>query len=106
MTWINYITGFILSLILTVIAYMLAVHHLFAYEPLLISLLVLACVQFAVQAVFFLHMGEASKDRLIILVWTGVIVLILIVGSLWIMSNLNQRMMPSAQQMEHYMDTQ
>lgn len=108
MNVINYATGFILSLVLTIGAYMLAVQHTFSYLPLLIILLALACAQFAVQIVFFLHLGAdtASRDRLIVLAGTSFVVLILVSGSVWIMLSLNQRMMPDAQQMEQYMASQ
>jgi cytochrome o ubiquinol oxidase operon protein cyoD len=69
---------------------------------------VLACVQFVVQVVYFLHLAEkgASHERLLMLCLAGVVVAILVGGSVWIMLSLNGRMMPDQQQMEHYMQAQ
>ena len=106
MTFFNYLIGFILSLALTFAAYAMATHHSLPYLPLLSALLLVACAQFVVQCIFFLHLGSGARDRLFMLVWTGIIVLILVFGSVWVMTNLNQRMMPSDQQMQQYMDTQ
>jgi cytochrome o ubiquinol oxidase subunit IV len=103
-----YMTGFVLSIVFTLAAFALAVYHLLPYETALIVLLILACLQFAVQVLCFLHLGReaGSRDRIIVLGCAVLIVLILLSGSLWIMTNLNGRMMPSVGQMEQYMNNQ
>jgi cytochrome o ubiquinol oxidase subunit IV len=103
-----YTTGFILSILLTFGAYMLAVYHLLPFQIALIILLALAFVQFIVQVLCFLHLGKESnsRDRVIVLVCAVVIVGILLWGSLWIMTNLNGRMMPTVDQMQEYMNNQ
>ena len=104
----TYCIGFVLSLALTLCAYLLAVHHLLSQQEALVALIVLACAQFAVQVICFLHLGReaAARERLIVLGAAVLIVLILVSGSLWIMFTLNQRMTPGAAQMEQYMDDQ
>jgi cytochrome o ubiquinol oxidase operon protein cyoD len=106
--FIAYIVGGLLSLALTLIEYFLATLHALSVESLIITIIALACVQFAVQIIFFLHLSKESsaRERVIILACTTLIVLILTVGSVWIMFSLNNRMMPSTQQMEQYMDSQ
>jgi cytochrome o ubiquinol oxidase operon protein cyoD len=103
-----YVTGFVLSIALTLAAYFVAVHPALPQRALFVALLVLACAQFAVQAVYFLHLGRgaASRDRLIVLSAAALIVLILVSGSLWIMFSLNQRMAPDPAQMQQYMNDQ
>jgi cytochrome o ubiquinol oxidase operon protein cyoD len=103
-----YVTGFILSLLLTFAAYALVVHAVLSARDAIIALLLLACLQFLVQMTCFLHLskGTISRDRLIVFCCAGVVVLILISGSLWIMLSLNARMMPSTTQMEQYMNVQ
>jgi cytochrome o ubiquinol oxidase operon protein cyoD len=103
-----YATGFICSLILTLAAYFLAVHSVLPYWVVISALILLAFVQFAIQLICFLHLGKGrgSRDRLIVLCCALVIVVILVSGSLWIMFNLNQRMMPTTPQMEQYMQDQ
>ncbi len=60
----GYITGFILSILLTLAAYILvsqhvAGHHAFLTHKFLITVvLALAMVQLVVQLVFFLHIGR------------------------------------------------
>jgi cytochrome o ubiquinol oxidase operon protein cyoD len=105
----TYVTGFVLSLVLTFTAYYLVVLNHSIPETIVISaIVVLAGLQFIVQMTCFLHLGKeaSSRDKLFVLCVTGVIVIILVSGSLWIMSSLNSRMMPSATQMEYYMNGQ
>jgi len=101
-----YAVGFVLSLALTFLAYLMATHHVLPQLSLMIALIILACAQFGVQLMCFLHLGKetASRERLIILSSATFIVLILVSGSLWIMFHLNERMMGNPTQMEQYMD--
>ena len=105
---LTYVSGFALSLALTAAAYLAAAHHILSALPLVIVLLSLAGVQFIVQIVCFLHLdrASASRERLIALIAIMAIVLILVVGSLWIMSHLNARMMADPGAMQQYMDSQ
>lgn len=105
---IAYAWGFALSVVLTFVAYLLVVHHALFGTELTVTLLGLAFVQCVIQLVCFLHLGgeKSSRARFIALLAAAVIVLIVMSGSLWIMFTLNQRMMPSTDQMEQYMDDQ
>lgn len=111
---VRYVVGFISSIILTLIAFELvhihvAHHHTYPSDGfMMISLAVLAVIQLFVQLVCFLHIGRESKPRwnAIALSFAAIVVLILVIGSLWIMSNLNYRMMQSPTQIQHYLDTQ
>ncbi len=102
-TYASYISGFILSLFLTMAAYLTAVQHLLSGNTLIAVIIGLALIQFFVQLFFFLHLGRETKPRwkLLVLGFMVLIVLILVLGSLWIMANLNYRMTPN--QMEQYM---
>ena len=62
----------------------------------LIALFVLGIAQMGVHLVFFLHIttGPDNVNNLLALAFGVLIVLLLIVGSLWIMSHLNHNMMP------------
>jgi len=99
----GYINGFILSIIFTVWAYVATTHHTWTHNKLIAALLVLASAQFLVQVFFFLHIGHETKPRwkLLLLVMMVIFVLILVLGSIWIMNNLNYRMTPD--QMNTYM---
>jgi cytochrome o ubiquinol oxidase operon protein cyoD len=104
----SYLAGFILSIVLTVGMYVVAVGNLLTYRSAVITLLALACIQFVVQSIFFLHLStkRSSRLRLVMLACTSVVVLILVSGSIWIMFTLNGRMMPSVDQMNQYMNSQ
>jgi len=88
--------GFVLSLLLTFSSYLIATEKL-VYAPFLVTtVLALAFLQFLVQVVFFLHLDKEEGPRwnLLAFVSTASIVLLVIVGSAWIMSHLNYNMMP------------
>ena len=102
----SYVTGYLLSLLLTVEAYLLVVHHSFSKRVLVGTIVGLALTQFVVQLRFFLHLGRETKPRwkLLAFVFMIIVVAILVFGSLWIMSSLNNRMSPG--QMDKYLKSQ
>lgn len=102
----TYVTGFILSVILTMAAYLAVVRQWFAGHGLLVLLLGLALVQFVVQLVFFLHVGAETKPRWkrLTIVLMVFFVVVVVLGSIWIMYNMNYRMTP--QQINQYMQNQ
>ena len=87
--------GFILSLLITIAIYRIAVHYHLMSWILVSSVVSLAVVQAIFQLIFFMHLGLESKPRwnLIMLGYTVLLLLILIGVSLWIMNNLNYNMM-------------
>jgi cytochrome o ubiquinol oxidase operon protein cyoD len=102
----SYVVGFILSLVLTFFAYNAVVSHWFTGTALIVFIVLLALVQLGVQLVFFLHLNRESNPRwnLLAFSFAVVVVLILVLGSLWIMNHLDASM--NAQQMNKYMNTQ
>ncbi len=94
-----------LSLLLTLSAYWLVLQHknshqpLFSHRFLIITIVVLAVTQLFVQLVFFLHLDSESKPHwnLLVASFAAIVVLILVLGSLWIMNNLNYHMDSPAQ---------
>ncbi|HVV39245.1 MAG TPA: cytochrome o ubiquinol oxidase subunit IV [Candidatus Paceibacterota bacterium] len=96
-----YITGFILSILLTFVPLGLlwlhgATSHSFpTHQELRFGFVILALAQLCVQLIFFLHIGQERKPRwnLTALVFAVVVVLILVVGTLWIMTNLEHMQM-------------
>lgn len=108
-----YVIGFSLSIVLTLAAYFLvqahvnAAHAFISHEVLIPAILVLAMAQLIVQLLFFLHLGAsgtASRWKLGAFVLTVVLVLIVVVGSIWIMNHLNYNMTPS--QIDQYLQQQ
>lgn len=91
-----YTVGFILSLGLTCGAYLSVANHIAVGNALLGIILGLAVLQLIVQLVFFLHLSRESGTRwnLIAFLFMGLVVFILVGGSLWIMYHLNYNMTP------------
>lgn len=93
---LSYVIGFVSSIILTLVAYILVVNHVMSGAGLVAVIVGLAIIQLFVQLFFFLHLGEESKPRwnLMALLFAAMVVIIVVFGSLWIMNNLNYNMMP------------
>jgi len=95
----TYVTGFALSLILTGLAFYLVGHQGFNRTFVLGSIIILALVQLFVQLFFFLHLNSEQGPRwkLLTFGFMAGVLLIVVVGSLWIMNNLNYNMMSPEQ---------
>lgn len=107
-TYKAYIFGFVLSLIFTLSAYALVINHLLSKKWSFVYIIAgLALAQFVTQMTLFLHLGSESKPkfRLLIFSFMALIVIILVGGSIWIMQNLNNRMV-SPSQINTYLQSQ
>jgi cytochrome o ubiquinol oxidase operon protein cyoD len=93
----GYVTGFVLSVILTAIPFWLVMSRVFASSTVTIFvILALAMVQIYVHMVFFLHMTSKAEGgwTWMSLIFTLVLLVILLSGSLWIMYHLKTNTMP------------
>lgn len=97
----SYVVGFVLSLILTVNAFVLVMSRAFEGASLVFAIIALAMAQLIVQLLFFLHLGKGSRWNTIVFLFMLLTVIIVVAGSLWIMNNLNYNMMPH--EMTEYM---
>ncbi len=86
-----YVTGFILSLFLTIVPYLLVVNHAFTAKNLVLAVVALGLAQFVVQVIFFLHLST-NRWNMIVFFFTIFVVVIVVGGSLWIMYNLKYNM--------------
>ncbi|MDQ5982017.1 MAG: cytochrome o ubiquinol oxidase subunit [Patescibacteria group bacterium] len=93
MTIVKYVIGFVLSLVLTMTAYWVTVNGI-DKTTLYLILAVLALVQMVVQLIFFLHLGEEARPRykLATFLLMSFMLAIIVVGSIWIMDNMNYNM--------------
>lgn len=91
----SYITGFILSILCTIIPYVIVTGHLLGNDSILVGIMLFGVAQLFVQVFFFLHLPAKSKPYwdIIVFLFTLLIVAFLVVGSLWIMYHLNYNMM-------------
>jgi cytochrome o ubiquinol oxidase operon protein cyoD len=98
----GYLIGFALATGLTVVSFYITRSTLVWTPSIPIALSVLAVAQMGVHLVFFLHMtsGPDNVNNLMALAFGLLIVMLLVFGSLWIMSNLNHRTMPMEQLMQ------
>lgn len=112
---VSYVTGFVMSLALTLVAYQLVQAYArnapYSRNTMLLAIAGLAIVQLFVQLVFFLHVGSEGKPRwnLMMLLFAGMVVVILVAGSMWIMHNLDYKMTSppmNTKQVNNYLDSQ
>ncbi|MBV8471469.1 MAG: cytochrome o ubiquinol oxidase subunit IV [Burkholderiaceae bacterium] len=99
----SYATGFILSVILTAIPFWLVMSKAFATpSTTAIVILAFAAVQIVVHMVYFLHMNTKSENgwTMLALIFTIVLVVITLSGSMWVMYHLNQNMQPTIEQIK------
>jgi cytochrome o ubiquinol oxidase subunit IV len=93
----GYLTGFILSVVLTAVPFWLVMAHVFTDTRITAALIMgLGLLQILVHMIFFLHMNTKSEGgwTMLALIFTLVLVIITLSGSLWIMYHLNSNMMP------------
>jgi cytochrome o ubiquinol oxidase operon protein cyoD len=93
----SYLTGFILSVILTAIPFWLVMSGVLNNKiATALVITTLAMVQITVHMVYFLHMNTRSENgwSIMALVFTLILVVIALIGSLWIIYHLNANMMP------------
>lgn len=90
-----YLIGFTASVLLTIASFGLVVSGLLQRDVLIYAILGLALTQAIVQLLFFLHAREGAKPRweLVVFYFMVAILLIVVAGSLWIMHDLNDRVM-------------
>ncbi|HJQ08270.1 MAG TPA: cytochrome o ubiquinol oxidase subunit IV [Candidatus Saccharimonadales bacterium] len=92
----SYTIGFVLSLIFTCIPYYLVVEKVVSGNVLLATILGFAVLQMIIQIVFFLHLGREKSPhwQLLFFISTIGIILVVVMGSLWIMHHLHYNMTP------------
>jgi len=94
----GYATGFCAAALLTILPFWLVMSGAFSKTgPADAFILLLAAIQIIVHMVYFLHLNAKSQGgwNMLALVFTIVLVVITLSGSIWIMYHLNQNMMPS-----------
>ena len=96
-----YTIGLVLAVILTATSFWVANTSLLWAPGVPLGLAVLAIAQMGVHLVFFLHIttGPDNTNNVLALAFGVLIVFLVVAGSLWIMANLNDNMMPPAELM-------
>lgn len=93
----SYLIGFGLSVVLTAIPFWLVMTGaLGSNQATVLTVMAFAVAQIIVHMVFFLHMNARSEGgwTMMALIFTLIVVVIALSGSLWVMYHLNANMMP------------
>lgn len=91
----SYLTGFVLSLILTAIPFAMVMSGAFSSSVILIFIFIAGVTQIAAHLHYFLHVDSSSSLRwnVLALMFTVVIMTLFVGGTIWIMWSLHYRMM-------------
>ena len=93
----SYLIGFALSVVLTAIPFWLVMADVIS-DTVIATLVIMAfgAVQIFVHMIYFLHMNTKSEGgwTMMAAIFTIIIIVIALVGSLWVMFHLNTNMMP------------
>ena len=93
----DYAIGFVLSLILTAIPFWLVMGNVLPTETTRYVILGFAGVQVVVQMLYFLHMNSKAEGgwNMMALILTVILLVIVLSGSIWVMTHMNANMMPA-----------
>jgi cytochrome o ubiquinol oxidase operon protein cyoD len=93
----GYMTGFVLAVLLTAIPFWLVMGKVFdKSSTTALVVLAIAAVQIVVHMVYFLHMNTRAEGgwSMLALIFTVMLVVIMLSGSIWVMYHLDHNMMP------------
>jgi cytochrome o ubiquinol oxidase operon protein cyoD len=106
---LRYAYAYVLAGALSIVVYALAVGpSTFTDTTFAVIVLAAAALQLYIQSRYFLHLDdkEVPRWRLLSYAFTWFTLLIIAVGSIWIMNHLNYNMGMSPEQMDQYMNSQ
>lgn len=90
-----YITGVLSCVLLTLLSFWAVMSSGYSKTNVFLIIYFAAIIQFFVQVICFLRLNlqtEQGKVNVMSLIFVGVILMSIIIGSLWIMTNLNYNM--------------
>lgn len=92
----DYVVGFTLSVVLTAVPFWLVMGRPLADGATIAIVAAFAALQIIVHMAFFLHMNGKTEGgwTMTALLFTVIILVIVLTGSLWVMYHLNHNMMP------------
>ena len=99
---LGYFIGLGLALLFTAVSFFIAGTDWVWQPSIPVAIIVLAIAQMGIHLVFFLHIttGSDNTNNVMALAFGVLIVVLVVGGSLWIMANLNNNMMPMDQIMQ------
>ena len=99
----SYLIGFALSVLLTAIPFWIVLGDVDVSLGVALAVIFgLAAVQIVVHAAYFLHVTVHAEEgwQFMSLIFTVMLVVICLVGSVWVMFHLDENMMPAHEQIE------
>ena len=96
--------GFALAAILTIIPFYLVMAEVDMARSTLVGIIMgLGAVQIVVHLVYFLHLKPSSEEgwNFFATIFAVIILVIVLAGSLWVMHNMNENMMPMHEMDQH-----
>jgi cytochrome o ubiquinol oxidase operon protein cyoD len=95
-SYLSYTAGLGLAVLATIASFIVAQTNLLWTPGVPVGLVVLAFAQIGIHLVFFLHLGSGpeSTNNILALAFGMLIVFLVITGSVWIITHLNNNMMP------------
>jgi len=99
----SYITGFVLSVLLTAVPFWLVMAEPEVHVGWIIAIIAgLGAIQVVVHMVYFLHVSVKAEAgwQAMSLGLTAILLVIILAGSIWVMFHLNTNMMPAHEQIE------
>lgn len=90
----SYATGFVLSIVLTLIPFSVVMTGALSHSGMVFCIFAAAALQIFVQLRYFLHLDKSSAMywNVMSLLFTFFIILLFVGGSIWIMHSLHYRM--------------
>ena len=91
----KYMIGFLLAVGLTILSFAIVAAGIQPKYAAVVGLVLAAIVQILIHLHYFLHLDRSAANQwnIITIVFTGIILLIFIGGTVWIIFSLNSRMM-------------
>ena len=98
----GYLIGFVLSVVLTAIPFWMVMTGALSTQATALIIMAFAAVQVVVHMIFFLHMNRRVEGgwSMMALIFTLIVVVIALSGSLWVMYHMNLNMMPTPEVMK------
>lgn len=92
--FLSYVWGLVGALVLTLASFALVRWKAMPWHSLAIVLGALAIAQVIVHLRLFLHVGgKNGRDELELVLFTGLMLIVMVGGTIWVMANLATRMM-------------
>lgn len=91
----DYVTGLVLAVVLTVVPFAMVASHAFGFGTTVAVIAAFGLIQAGVHLRYFLHvdLSRDKRNERILILFSLLLLLLMVAGTIWIMINLNVRMM-------------